>query len=132
MVQSDGIEVRILRHSDRAPYQEYFAPPESRAYRGDPRDVYIEAEDNERFVIAFKVTSDFKFSRSATARVKYRIDDHEGGRSYIAKRSDHPRNWLDVGAEYTYENGTATFNGVEKEVGFFFAALNIGLSRLPT
>lgn len=62
MVQSDRIEVCLIRHSDGRRYKEYALPPQiSAASTGTGNEVYIEAVAGERFAIELKLLRGFRF-----------------------------------------------------------------------
>ena len=132
MVQSDRIEVRLVRHSDSTRYTEYALPPHiSTALTGTGNEVYIEAVAGERFAIELKLLRGFKFKDHPKVLVQYFLDGDKCISTNLSKRKHQD---AEPGTRSQLEDTLSTsrcfIDGQWMVCGLAFGELSMGKSNL--
>jgi hypothetical protein len=74
MVESEGVSIRVVRHSDGIPYAEYLPPSTSTMDSERSKERYIEVSNDERYCVEVKLLPEFQFFGHAGVRMKFDMD----------------------------------------------------------
>jgi hypothetical protein len=79
MVQDQGLNVYLAPARDfTRPYPQLVSREGTSSFTDDPNEVYIEAVDNERFVVIVDLLPDFDFMGAKNLRFLCELDDSQG------------------------------------------------------
>lgn len=138
MVQHQGIDVYVAPHAAiNKRYPEHAVPVTSPAYTGDPNEVYIEAVDDERFVVVMDLMDSFDPGDTEAVQITYLIDHddelHNGectNRTLSTLKASRPRGY-DLKGRYIYQDTHRHVGEEWFKCGFTFASLQMGTVTLP-
>lgn len=128
MVQDQGIDVYLAPYSDTSKrYPEHAVPTTSRAFSGNPNEVYIEAVDGERFVIVVDLLDDFDAKGSERLKINYNIDGvGYSGTSNYSKLAKGTRKQARLQRRQIADSEVKKVDGRWVKCGYTFAQLKMG------
>ncbi|KAK5122858.1 hypothetical protein LTR85_003773 [Meristemomyces frigidus] len=115
-----GVEVRIRPFGSRDPYQEYKAKSTSPLYAGDRNEAFIEAVDNERYVVEVIVHPLFQWKKARHLSIRYKFDGGIISRWVTLEKPKDAERLIDRALTFIDYVG-----GVHRECGFTFGPVRM-------
>jgi hypothetical protein len=132
MPQDQGLDVYLVPFGDmRERYRQHVVPTTSPSFAGDRNQIYIEAVDDERFVIVVDLLPEFDFQGYKHLRITYELDGASGKigsatyRDFKDFRYERPRR-SGLKGRYTLDSIIHKFDGSWSDCAFSFVSLTTG------
>lgn len=134
MVQANGVEVYLQRHSPPVRYEEHATPSKAMLSTRSANEKYIEAVTDERFCLVVKLLPDFDWMHQSQTMVKIDLGPQSFGtfifRRY-PKKSDKPEDHVSPPRSAVFDVSRRFINGQEMNCALTFGKLESGTSYHP-